>query len=177
MAKKFFLKILLPTVVILIIGLLFYEGLHINWSHFFSPGKLSIAHAKLDLSGDCQACHTKGKQLDIGKCLACHEKIKEKKELGRGLHSKASGTCLHCHSEHHGREYNVAYFDLKNFDHSITGWKLEGLHNDLKCETCHKKDTYLLDKTKCIDCHEDIHEGENGDDCGECHSQHTFKME
>ena len=177
MTKKVFLKILLPTVVIIIIGLLFYVGLHIKWANFFSPGELSIAHAKLDSSANCQACHTKGKQLESGKCLVCHEEIKEKKKLGRGLHSNASEECVDCHSEHHGRESNIAYFDLENFDHSRTGWKLEGLHNDLKCGTCHKKETYLLDKTECIDCHEDIHEGENGDDCAECHSQHTFKME
>jgi len=82
-----------------------------------------------------------------------------------------------CHSEHHGLESNIAYFDLENFDHSRAGWELEGIHDRLKCVVCHKKDSYLMDKKNCIDCHQDIHEGENGDDCAECHSQDTFEME
>ena len=173
------MKIFLAIVVIIIIGFLFYIGFHFKWSKLFSPGELSTAHAELDMSGDCQACHTKGKQLDWAKCLGCHEEIKEKKDLGSGLHSLASEECLDCHSEHHGRETNIAYFDLEDFDHSRAGWKLEGIHSALKCLACHKKDTYLLDKTNCVDCHQDqdIHEGENGDDCAECHSQDTFRME
>ena len=177
MIKNIFLKIFLPLVLLIIIGFLFSRYFHFRWSKLFSPGQLSEAHSTLDESGDCQACHTKGNRLDNDKCLGCHEEIKEKRESGLGLHSRASEECLDCHSEHHGLKCNIAYFDAENFDHSRAGWKLEGIHNELKCGTCHRKETYLLDKTRCIDCHQDIHEGENGDDCAECHSQDTFKME
>ena len=173
MIKRVFLSI----IVIIAIGFLTYKGLETRWPKLFSPGQLSAAHAKLDLSGDCQACHTKGKQVDNGKCLGCHKEIKERRDSGSGLHSLASEECLVCHSEHHGLESNIAYFDHHNFDHSRAGWELEGIHDRLKCEVCHKKDSYLMDKKNCIDCHQDIHEGENGDDCAECHSQDTFKME
>jgi len=174
MKKKYFLSLLLFSIIILF---LFYTGLHIRWSRMLSPGALSLAHAELDLSEDCQACHTKGKQIENGKCLECHGEIRDKMDLGLGLHGLASEECLDCHSEHHGEETNIAYFDKENFDHTKTGWLLEGRHRLLKCEACHIKGTFLLDKTECAHCHQDFHEGEYGNECAECHTQDTFRME
>ena len=174
MIKKYFLSLLL---FILIMACLFYIGLHIKWSKMLAPGALSLAHAELDLSEDCQSCHTKGKQIDYDKCLDCHEEIRDKMDSKSGLHGIASEECLDCHSEHHGPEANIAYFDEANFDHTKTGWLLEGRHRLLKCEACHLKDTFLLDNTECVHCHQDFHEGEYGQDCAECHNQDTFRME
>ena len=172
--KKYLLSLIL---LIIIIVILFYIGFHIRWSKMLSPGALSLAHAELDLSGNCQACHTKGKQIDNSKCLDCHEEIRDKMDLDLGLHGQASEECLDCHSEHHGLETNIAFFDKENFDHTKTGWLLEGRHILLKCEACHTRDTFLLDKTECIHCHQDFHDGEYGKDCAECHNQDTFRME
>ena len=174
MTKKYFLSLLS---FIIIIVFLFYAGSHIRWSKMLSPGALSSAHAEQDLSEDCQACHTKGMQVDNEKCLECHGEIKDKMDLDSGLHGHAADECLDCHSEHHGEEANIAYFDRENFDHTKTGWVLEGRHRLLKCEACHIEETFLLDKTDCSYCHQDFHDGEYGNDCAECHNQDTFRME
>ncbi|MGA1794346.1 MAG: hypothetical protein ACMUIL_00690 [bacterium] len=172
--KKYSLSLLLLLIVVFF---LLYACFHVKWSEMLSPGDLSLAHADMDLSEDCQACHTKGKQIDNGKCLDCHAEIQDKMDLNQGLHSQASSECLDCHSEHHGKETNIAYFDEDNFDHAKTGWSLEGRHTLLKCEACHMKDSFLLDKADCIHCHKDFHEGEYGTDCAECHDQDSFRME
>ena len=157
------------------VALLVYAGFHLNWSKILSPGPLSPAHAKLDAKGKCNACHTKGKRLDTHKCLECHKEIKAMMQNNSGLHARVSKKCEQCHSEHHIRLFNTIHFDAKDFDHSIAGMPIRGKHLLLRCEVCHEKDSYLLHKNKCYQCHEDIHKGENGKDCSECHNQDSFK--
>ncbi|MEW5803782.1 MAG: hypothetical protein AB1847_16940 [bacterium] len=161
--------------VIACVSVFLYAGCHLKWSQLFSPGPLSSAHEELDANGDCAACHTRGKRLDTRKCLDCHQEIKTMIQAKTGFHSRVSWECEHCHSEHHGRSYRIAHIDPKTFDHALTGWPIEGSHDLLKCEACHKKGSYLLDKNQCIHCHRDVHEGENGTDCTECHNQRTFR--
>lgn len=158
-------------------ALAFYTCFNIRWSVMLAPGDLSLAHAEQDLSEDCQACHTKGKQIDNAKCLECHVEIQDKMDLNRGIHDNSATDCLNCHTEHHGKETNIAYFDMEHFDHAKTGWLLEGRHRLLICEACHLNDSFLLNKTDCIHCHKDFHEGEYGNDCSECHNQDSFRME
>ncbi|MGA1870881.1 MAG: hypothetical protein ACMUJM_20285 [bacterium] len=167
-------KVLLIIVFIIVLTCSFYIASHIGWSRAFSPGLLSKAHEDFDTSAGCSSCHTQSKGLDNKKCVGCHEEIKVKIKAGQGLHAKISHECSQCHSEHHGRGYGLIHFDKETFDHTTTGWQLEGKHTLLKCTTCHQSDTYLLDKTDCVQCHQDVHEGENGKDCGECHNQNSF---
>lgn len=162
---------------IIIIFLLLYGVFQIRWSNLFSPGELSVAHAEFDKSGDCGACHTRGMRLDNGKCLDCHEEIKGETVKEYGLHGRASTECSLCHSEHHGREYNLSYLDIETFDHSTTGWSLDGVHDLLKCEACHSKDSYLLEMHECVFCHEDIHLGQLGPECHRCHDAESFEIE
>jgi hypothetical protein len=172
-------KVLLPLISVIILGLLFYKGLKVRWANLFSPGALSSVHAELDKTGKCDACHTKGKQLETAKCLDCHKEIKEKRQAGSGLHGREKDACFACHSEHHGREADIAFFNKDAFDHSKAGWALEGMHKKLRCEACHQEKSYLMAGTECFDCHheQDVHWGENGKDCAECHNQDTFKLE
>ena len=169
--KKIFGLIILS----IIITLALYMAFHIEWSRAFSPGALSKAHKDFDHLAQCKACHAKGRKLDNGKCLACHEEIGRRIKKSSGLHARISHECSGCHSEHHGREYNPIHFDKETFEHNTTGWQLEGIHALLRCTTCHLKNTYLLDTIECVHCHQDIHEGENGQDCGECHNQDSFE--
>jgi hypothetical protein len=157
------------------VALLSYAGFHINWSKTFSPGPLSPAHKELDVKGKCNACHTKGKRLDTDKCLDCHQEIKSMIQKKRGLHARVTTKCEHCHSEHHIRLFNSIHFNENDFDHAMAGSQIGGKHRLLRCEVCHAKGSYLLNKHKCFQCHVDIHKGENGQDCAECHTQDTFK--
>lgn len=170
-------KIIEPIIFFIIISFIFYMAYIIGWSRAFSPGPLSKMHVEFDRKSKCSACHTKGKRLDNNKCLACHEEINVRIKDGLGLHARISQNCSDCHSEHHGKDYYPVHFDSETFDHDTVGWKLEGIHALLRCKFCHLKGTYLLNKTKCVHCHEDVHEGENGEDCSECHNQNTFIVE
>jgi hypothetical protein len=163
-------------IFILFIVILIYVLSVVKWSKLFSHGVLSDAHKALEESGECKACHTKGKKLDNDKCLLCHEKIKQKIDSKSGYHARVSYECADCHSEHHGKSYSLIHLDIKTFDHRETGWPLNGVHAKFRCEACHLKDTYLLDKVRCIDCHIDVHMGQLGMNCNECHNEESFKI-
>lgn len=173
-------KILFFIILAAIIASVFYLSVYVNWSRIFSPGRLSYAHEYFDKTGDCAACHTKGMRLDNGKCLDCHTNIENTLFQGSGYHAQASKknmVCSDCHSEHHGRDNDIAYLDRETFDHRETGWALLGQHTVLKCEACHKKDSFLLDNKMCVDCHRDIHLGQLEGNCEHCHNTNSFKME
>ena len=164
--------ILLIVIFILILIFLF----NVKWSKLFSHGVLSEAHGELEASGDCGACHTKGKKLDNDKCLSCHDEIKAKIESDSGYHANVSRECAHCHSEHHGESYHLIHLDIETFDHNLTGWPLNGEHALLKCDACHSKESYLMEEKRCVHCHHDIHLGQLGEECGQCHSEESFKI-
>jgi hypothetical protein len=56
------------------------------------------------------------------------------------------------------------------FDHSRTGFPLEGRHLDAACRDCHSGADFKapLPKT-CAGCHADAHAGEFGSRCASCH--------
>ncbi len=166
-------KIILILVLVIFI---FYLGFSVKWSKLFSHGVLSEVHEELEKSGECKACHTKGQKLDNDKCLFCHEEIRKKIEANSGYHAIVSKECANCHSEHHGRSYNLIHLDIETFDHNMTGWPLNGKHALFRCDVCHAKDTYLLDKNRCIDCHHDVHLGQFDMECDKCHNEDSFKI-
>lgn len=161
--------------LIIIIGIV-YAGFTIKWSKLFSHGVLSSAHQELEESGECGACHTPGEKLDNDKCLFCHQEVKALIEENIGYHARVPRECAHCHSEHHGASYSLVHLDIESFDHAETGWPLNEKHAQLKCIACHAEDSYLLDKTRCINCHFDVHLGQLGDRCDQCHGEESFKV-
>src|ERR1035437_9463035 len=61
------------------------------------------------------------------------------------------------------------------FNHNKTGFPLIGQHNAVSCKKCHPT-LVFEDKTPraCVSCHNDIHEGTVGKDCGRCHTQNNW---
>ena len=60
------------------------------------------------------------------------------------------------------------------FDHlAETGVALEGAHTGAQCLRCHndRGPVALFAKRGCAGCHEDVHRGQLGRDCEECHGQ------
>lgn len=163
-------------VLLIVLILLIYLSITIKWSKLFSHGELSEAHWGLEESGECSACHTKGKRLDYNKCLGCHEEIGKKIASNSSYHARVGRECARCHSEHHGRSYRPVHLDIQTFDHSLTGWPLNEKHALFRCNACHSEDSYLLDKTRCIDCHRDPHQGVFGGNCKQCHNEQKFKI-
>ncbi len=157
-----------------------------------SPGDLHQSHAHLEGLQNCTKCHAAGAQISLQNCLSCHKLLSDRIQNGKGLHARPEfENCVQCHSDHHGRNFEMIYWKdgQENFDHSLTGYRLEGKHSEIKCRDCHKpanipdpkpllaqkkelSRTFLGLDQSCLSCHTDEHRGQLSKDCLTCH---TFK--
>ena len=158
-----------------------------------SPGELSSAHAGLEGLSKCTSCHSLGKTISSQKCLTCHTELASRISARKGLHARYAGKeCVECHKEHHGRDFSIVHFDKSSFDHSQTGYGLEGKHARVDCEKCHssghitaadiKSNAALLKSrtsmglsSDCLSCHPDTHRGQLSHDCLQCHVMDGWK--
>jgi len=149
----------------------------------FKPAsKFDHSKAKFQLTGkhqqaSCESCHkisTRGGKkfqeftgLRYGSCSNCHIDVHEKR-FGQN--------CSDCHNTESFLNSSL----LSRFDHTKTGYVLEGKHEQVSCKSCHKgRITDPLKHARCIDCHKDYHEGQfsfNGQiaDCSGCHTMKGF---
>ena len=155
-----------------------------------SPGDLARPHAQLEGMLSCTKCHVLGDKVSNEKCLDCHKEIKTRVDQKKGFHSSTEvkgKDCFSCHSDHHGRNFEIIRFDSEKFNHDLTGYKLTGAHIKADCNACHKDDriesaelrkkenTYLGLKTTCISCHKDAHNNTlSTNDCAKCHDTEAF---
>lgn len=125
----------------------------------------------------CDECHEIKQQngrnfqkfsgLQFGNCVDCHEDVHE---------NKFGKDCKKCHSELSFRRLN----NVNTFDHSRTGYLLEGRHLIVACASCHKQAyTQTLKHGLCTDCHKDYHQGQfmvsgRTTDCSQCHTVNGF---
>jgi Zn finger protein HypA/HybF involved in hydrogenase expression len=145
------------------------------------PGKLIEGHA--DLEKDCDNCHQsfeKDEQNSL--CLDCHEKIAFDLEEKTGFHGRLTDVtkqpCKYCHTDHEGRDKDIAPLDSETFNHRLTDFQLKDSHVLLSCRQCHKKDTlYREAEASCNSCHlqDNPHEGEKFHDCTSCHNEKNWK--
>jgi len=155
-----------------------------------SPGDLTSAHAKYEGMSNCTLCHDLGNKVTNNKCLNCHKVIKALVNQNRGYHASSvvkDKNCVKCHSEHYGRKFKMIRFDKDKFNHGLTGYVLEGKHNEIDCKKCHnpkfitnkeikkRPKTFLGLGTKCINCHVDYHQNTlSSNDCASCHNTKAF---
>lgn len=165
-----------------------------------SPGPLSAPHRSLSGPTRCTSCHRVGAGSADFRCMECHKDITARILGGRGLHATFVGKnaraseCVRCHSEHNGENFPLIKWEPVpgKFDHSRTGYVLEGTHAQLTCARCHNvalipaderekivvlTRTYLGLSRACVSCHEDNHRGQLGKDCQRCHSPVSWKLE
>lgn len=162
-----------------------------------SPGPVSAAHAQEPSIAEqgCEQCHGRTGESMATACNGCHAAIGTQLAEHRGFHGalgpdRASAeSCGRCHSEHHGREFELvsaASFalagvaDRQAYDHAPLEFRLNGRHAQLACRDCHahadvavlvKGDRRFLGLAQaCESCHEDVHEGKLPD-CSACHGQ------
>jgi len=117
----------------------------------------------------CDSCHTHKtgsifKKHPDKKCYSCHKND----DVHRGQNGNK---CNKCHTE--------SSWKKSNFNHNKdTKFKIRGKHKKLMCVACHPsgksrsgKKTKL--KTNCYSCHklDDLHKGQQGKKCNECHSE------
>jgi hypothetical protein len=118
------------------------------------------------LATSCEGCHLGASTLinlqnTSTNCFACHiEDDIHEERLGRD--------CAACH--------NPANWQEAELDHNLTRFPLAGGHIDTACEECHIDNVFVGTPGECIDCHleDDIHEGQLGSDCFDCHKVTTW---
>ena len=165
-----------------------------------SPGPLAKAHESLNGSANCIKCHEFSTRTPTFRCTECHKEIATELERNRGLHATypregpRGAACVKCHSDHNGEGFQMVRWDPtpKGFDHSKTGYVLDGKHIGVSCRSCHtaqhispaergllaNKDlnhTWFGLSPGCITCHEDKHQGRLGPNCTQCHSTVDWK--
>lgn len=77
--------------------------------------------------------------------------------------------CASCHSTS-----NWELKEKNNFNHSKTGFPLEGQHKMLKCRECHTSLVFSQAAKTCANCHKDMHQGTVGTDCNRCHTTRSW---
>ncbi|MDP1622011.1 MAG: cytochrome C [Bacteroidales bacterium] len=133
----------------------------------------------------CIGCHKTGtkngqsfqefKDIKFDNCTSCHQDVHN---------NKFGQNCTQCHTEQ-----SFGYIKgVRNFDHDKTDFRLEGKHQTVGCNDCHKtKLTNALKFGRCTDCHADYHKNQFAaqgvsPDCSQCHtvngfSESTYTME
>jgi hypothetical protein len=155
-----------------------------------SPGDLAGPHSHLEGISNCTQCHVLGDKVSNEKCLKCHTEIQQRISRKKGYH--ASGMirgkqCITCHSDHHGKKFQLIRIDVSKFDHTLTGYPLSVPHAKKECNDCHaakyivdqklkiRKNSYLGVGTACLNCHDDYHRKSLSPDCLDCHNSTAFK--
>jgi hypothetical protein len=149
---------------------------------FFNHDKTGFPLAGAHKTVDCKLCHkvetTNGKtfqhfaNVPFKNCNACHV------DPHKG---KFGVDCKSCHTVESFHKIKAS----STFNHSITGFELEGKHKVIDCKKCHDNRAGTTDAYKefsavrdisCLTCHKDSHENKFGNDCSSCHSQWNFSV-
>ncbi|MCR4417090.1 MAG: cytochrome C [Ignavibacteria bacterium] len=153
-------------------------------------------HNTFSFSSNIQFDHSKTSFQLIGahkkvNCIDCHKKSVTENSTILKFVSKTKVECIDCHTDVHENKFGNNclkchnYNSFKNvpkqgFDHSKTGFPLNGKHQFVQCNECHKnKLTDPVKHNKCLDCHQDYHKGQfaiknTPRDCEDCHSENGF---
>jgi hypothetical protein len=144
------------------------------------PGKVIAGHA--DLEADCKNCHVRfNKAAQTQLCLDCHKDVARDVSQHMGYHGRLDEReCRRCHTDHKGRDVNIAAFDEKRFDHARTDFLLKNAHasSKISCTDCHAPKKKWRDApSDCIACHkkDDKHKGSLGNQCADCHTDVDWK--
>lgn len=163
--------------IILVLGLLFGEGLYGHFHKYTFPGPLSAVQAAepiatetnqkggfsshAEFEQECGHCHAPLHCVTDTKCQDCHMEIAEQRGTTTGLHSRLPGVneCQTCHTEHQGREASITEFAFHNIDHELLSgfslanhqWDYE--NNNMSCKSCHSKGRYGDEALDCLTCH------------------------
>lgn len=148
------------------------------------PGPVVKAHQKYEK--DCGQCHDTSDKAKQGQlCMQCHDhkNILDDVRNKKGFHGRipvaVRTNCKHCHTEHEGRDAKIILLNPSTFDHSRTDFLLKGMHAKTNCTGCHQAEKkYSEAPQDCYSCHKesDVHDGEHGKKCGDCHSASSWKQ-
>ena len=110
----------------------------------------------------CIQCHNDGDFSIVNNqiCVDCH-RSNDKKFSNAHIEDFGSN-CQDCHD---GKDR------MQDFNHSETGFSLEGKHDAIKCTDCHTSDQLIDTPNSCSACHAEpsVHQGVFIDSCDTCH--------
>ena len=89
-------------------------------------------------------------------------------------HDSFPADCTLCHE---GSNWNDLVADF-SFDHEAeTGLALDGAHEAASCLRCHndRGPVEVFQERGCAGCHEDVHLGQLGNECTECHTETNWR--
>ncbi|MEZ5978683.1 MAG: cytochrome c3 family protein [Planctomycetota bacterium] len=89
-------------------------------------------------------------------------------------HDSFPGDCSLCHT---GNDWNTIKDDFA-FDHeAMTGVALTGAHAQAECLRCHndRGPVQVFASQGCAGCHENVHRGQLGDNCSDCHTDSDWR--
>ncbi len=119
---------------------------------------LTGAHLELE----CGKCHQQASLTEVpSQCGACH----------LDAHAgKLGDACQDCHD-------TTTFKQVVDFDHALTGFGVQGVHQELGCDDCHSGErgaalaaTRTTAAASCSVCHVASHNDTLGHDCLDCHS-------
>lgn len=131
----------------------------------------------MHLSVDCRKCHPKNFTQEIrhSNCSDCHKD----EHKGQLASNGRAPDCRQCHSTN---GFTPSSYRLD--DHNLSAFPLRGAHLSTPCTDCHKKTDawdFSISGERCINCHENIHEGKIREkyfpqaNCTVCHSEKSWK--
>jgi hypothetical protein len=83
-------------------------------------------------------------------------------------HEKLKHACKDCHE--------TAEWDKIHFDHSQTGFFLDGRHHGVACIHCHNLKDFDDVKNTCNACHIDVHQSKLPYACETCHTSKSWRV-
>ena len=122
---------------------------------------LDGGHAELACN-DCHSDEPFSDELDVS-CVSCHDEDDD--------HEGHFGPdCGNCHE--------TVEWSSGTFDHDTdTEYPLKGAHLETDCVDCHVEPIYdVALEESCESCHadDDVHEGTQGTECGDCHNESAW---
>ena len=133
---------------------------HVSYDHGKTSFPLRDRHAQIQ----CAACHFGNHYRDTPKeCGTCHEPD----DVHRGARGIKCGEC-----------HNTQSWKNSKFDHlKETGFALQGIHDHLTCNECHRSGNFKEHLPKdCFGCHraQDAHAERFGRACEHCHGNEKW---
>lgn len=128
--------------------------------------------AHLQIQNDCSACHNGDYNNTPNLCMGCHEDAYNNAANPNHLAAGISTECEQCH--------NAEAWIPSTFDHTSTGFELQGTHLTIQCSDCHEGTTSGL-SSECFSCHQEEYNSAPDHltqnyptECEMCHNANTW---
>jgi len=80
---------------------------------------------------------------------------------------------IDCQKCHNNDGWTLVLSEI-SWNHSETGFDLEGQHKVTTCMDCHKTLEFSDTDPNCVSCHSDVHQMTVGNDCVRCHDENSW---